>query len=225
MQSLSIPFAAAALAKSAVRSTRVYLLLSAGCVWPASVVAAELLASGKFGHMPAITSQLLLFSQKLHDTDCASCALQDLCLCSCLKSMIGESMDLPTQALALGYLSLSWGFGTILGQHDPLIAVLRPITTYHHDLPCLSCLHPTKYSTQSNCSAMPQGHLCIPLILSGFVPCLLRCVCSILQEPVACADWVGSCGCMCRAFFGWRSSTALPSIRYRVSFMQAWSAV
>ncbi|KAL0030922.1 hypothetical protein WJX79_001406 [Trebouxia sp. C0005] len=33
----------------------------------------------------------------------------------CLKSMIGESMDLPTQALALGYLSLSWGFGTILG--------------------------------------------------------------------------------------------------------------
>ena len=30
--------------------------------------------------------------------------------------MIGESMDLPTQALALGYLSLSWGFGTILGE-------------------------------------------------------------------------------------------------------------
>ena len=30
--------------------------------------------------------------------------------------MIGESMDLSTQALALGYLSLSWGFGTILGQ-------------------------------------------------------------------------------------------------------------
>ena len=25
-------------------------------------------------------------------------------------------MDLPTQALALGYLSLSWGFGTILGE-------------------------------------------------------------------------------------------------------------
>ena len=39
--------------------------------------------------------------------------------CRCLKSMIGESMDLPTQALALGYLSLSWGFGTILGMiHD-----------------------------------------------------------------------------------------------------------
>ena len=36
--------------------------------------------------------------------------------------MIGESMDLPTQALALGYLSLSWGFGTILGMsydHTP----------------------------------------------------------------------------------------------------------
>ena len=31
--------------------------------------------------------------------------------------MIGESMDLPTQALALGYLSLSWGFGTILGEY------------------------------------------------------------------------------------------------------------
>lgn len=31
-------------------------------------------------------------------------------------------MDLPTQALALGYLSLSWGFGTILGMsydHTP----------------------------------------------------------------------------------------------------------
>lgn len=25
-------------------------------------------------------------------------------------------MDLPTQALALGYLSLAWGFGTILGE-------------------------------------------------------------------------------------------------------------
>ena len=34
--------------------------------------------------------------------------------------MIGESMDLSTQALALGYLSLSWGFGTILGQ-QPLL--------------------------------------------------------------------------------------------------------
>lgn len=30
--------------------------------------------------------------------------------------MIGESMDVPTQALALGYLSLAWGFGTILGE-------------------------------------------------------------------------------------------------------------
>ena len=30
--------------------------------------------------------------------------------------MIGESMDLPTQALALGYLSLAWGLGTILGE-------------------------------------------------------------------------------------------------------------
>lgn len=37
--------------------------------------------------------------------------------------MIGESMDLPTQALALGYLSLSWGFGTILGM-------------FHHHTPC-----------------------------------------------------------------------------------------
>ena len=34
--------------------------------------------------------------------------------------MIGESMDLSTQALALGYLSLSWGFGTILGQQSLL---------------------------------------------------------------------------------------------------------
>lgn len=86
-------------------------------------MAAELLASGKFGHMPAISSQLLLFSQKLNDKTCAACALQDLCLCSCLKSMIGESMDLPTQALALGYLSLSWGFGTILGEHKLQLAV------------------------------------------------------------------------------------------------------
>ncbi len=30
--------------------------------------------------------------------------------------MIGESMDLPTQAKALGYLSLAWGLGTILGE-------------------------------------------------------------------------------------------------------------
>ncbi len=29
--------------------------------------------------------------------------------------MIGESMDLGTQAKALGYLSLAWGMGTILG--------------------------------------------------------------------------------------------------------------
>lgn len=48
-----------------------------------------------------------------------ACYSSSWCLCSCLKSMIGESMDLPTQALALGYLSLSWGFGTILGKRFP----------------------------------------------------------------------------------------------------------
>ena len=43
---------------------------------------------------------------------------------------------------------------------------------------------------------MPQGHLRIPLVHSGFWPCLLHCVCSILQEPVGCASWVGTNGCV-----------------------------
>ena len=30
--------------------------------------------------------------------------------------MIGESMDLQAQAQAMGYLSLAWGLGTILGE-------------------------------------------------------------------------------------------------------------
>ncbi len=41
-------------------------------------------------------------------------------------------MDLPTQALALGYLSLSWGFGTILGEQlfsDVLLCSLLPVYT------------------------------------------------------------------------------------------------
>ena len=43
-------------------------------------------------------------------------------------------MDLPTQALALGYLSLSWGFGTILGMDS--------IFTYHADLHCTHSIAP-----------------------------------------------------------------------------------
>ncbi len=41
-------------------------------------------------------------------------------------------MDLPTQALALGYLSLSWGFGTILGEQlfcAVLLCSLLPVYT------------------------------------------------------------------------------------------------
>jgi len=41
-------------------------------------------------------------------------------------------MDLPTQALALGYLSLSWGFGTILGEQlfcVVLLCSLLPVYT------------------------------------------------------------------------------------------------
>ena len=70
-----------------------------------------------------LTLQPLLFSCALLPMHThASTKLPSGCLCRCLKSMIGESMDLPTQALALGYLSLSWGFGTILGifcDHTP----------------------------------------------------------------------------------------------------------
>lgn len=44
-------------------------------------------------------------------------------------------MDLPTQALALGYLSLSWGFGTILGEQ--LCCAVLPV--------------PCSLSTMRNC--------------------------------------------------------------------------
>ena len=45
-------------------------------------------------------------------------------------------MDLPTQALALGYLSLSWGFGTILGECLPKMTVVA----CECGLPCNSSL-------------------------------------------------------------------------------------
>ncbi|DBB02074.1 TPA: hypothetical protein ACH3X1_000646 [Trebouxia sp. C0004] len=52
----------------------------------------------------------------------------------CVKSMIGESMDLGTQAKALGYLSLAWGLGTILG---PLLggALSAPCKAYGSAFP------------------------------------------------------------------------------------------
>lgn len=52
--------------------------------------------------------------------------------------MIGESMDLPTQALALGYLSLSWGFGTILGM---LCHKIPCFAVRQHTLMCCATTH------------------------------------------------------------------------------------
>ena len=37
--------------------------------------------------------------------------------CRAVKSMIGETYDSKAQARALGYLSLSWGTGTVVGKH------------------------------------------------------------------------------------------------------------
>lgn len=48
-------------------------------------------------------------------------------------------MDLPTQALALGYLSLSWGFGTILGDLSEESSVM-------------SCCAPCSMSIMGTCT-------------------------------------------------------------------------
>lgn len=80
---------------------------------PAMLRHTHMLACCQHAKSPVFPSCLLpaMLMRIVHVSTCAFS-------CRCLKSMIGESMDLPTQALALGYLSLSWGFGTILGMHS-----------------------------------------------------------------------------------------------------------
>lgn len=95
----------------------------------------------------------------------------------CMKSMIGESMDLPTQALALGYLSLSWGFGTILGT----------LCQQHTLLSCCTCQHtnpplqplPKSACLPTNCNTAWAVNTRLALVLHDRITAMCR-LCSSL---------------------------------------------
>lgn len=65
----------------------------------------------------------------------------------CLKAMIGESMDMQAQAQAMGYLSLAWGLGTILGKPHP-----------HAHVHTIGCLCNSTFLTACDSDGVACGH-------------------------------------------------------------------
>lgn len=90
--------------------------------------------------------------------------------------MIGESMDLPTQAHAMGYLSLAWGLGTILGTllwlahkvvYDEVVPLLVPLLLcfVHSAIPTLVARRQPAVCLSSHgcsvyCASWHDAHSC-----------------------------------------------------------------